>query len=254
MSTGATGIAARADERRADQAGQAEAEDRQRKARADLVRGKAQHHAAANSAAIRAPASMPAATPSEGRVEGHGGGEAAGGAHRHHALEPRLRTPERSATSSPIAAISSGVEAVTMVRRMASKVVTCAPPRADEADAVAHQRVGGEHAEEQDALERLGEIERQLQQDLRALAADEGQRDDERRDQDADRVEPAEERDRDGREAVARRDRGLELADLPRHLGDARQAPRGRRKCAKTASVVVLELKPAKRAARGASP
>ena len=40
---------------------------------------------------------------------------------------PRLSTPERSATSSPSAAMSSGVEAVTMVRRMASKAVMRAP-------------------------------------------------------------------------------------------------------------------------------
>jgi hypothetical protein len=33
---------------------------------------------------------------------------------------PRLRTPERSVTSSPMAAMRSGVDAVMMVRRMAS--------------------------------------------------------------------------------------------------------------------------------------
>ena len=108
-----------------------------------------------------------------------------------------------------------------------------APPRVDEANAVAHQRVGGQHAEQQDALEGLREIERQLQQDLRALAADEGQRHHERRDQDADGIEPAEERHGDGREAVAGRDRRLQLADLARNLGDAgkpRQAARDARR------------------------
>ena len=41
---------------------------------------------------------------------------------------PRFSTPERSVTSSPKAAISSGVDAVTMVSRMASKVVICPLP------------------------------------------------------------------------------------------------------------------------------
>ena len=48
----------------------------------------------------------------------------------------------------------SGVEAVTMVSRIASKVSSSALP-GDEADPVAHQGVGREHAEEQDALEGL---------------------------------------------------------------------------------------------------
>ena len=82
--------------------------------------------------------------------------------------------------------MSSGVEAVTMVRRMASKVVMRRPLRADDTDAVADERVGGEDAQQEDALEGLREVEGQLQQDLGALAADEGQRHHERGDQDAD--------------------------------------------------------------------
>ena len=50
------------------------------------------------------------------------------------------------------------------------------------------KRIGREHAEQQDALEDARQVERQLQQDLRALAADEGERDHKGRDQDADGV------------------------------------------------------------------
>ena len=66
-------------------------------------------------------------------------------------------------------------------------------------------------------------------------------------------IEPAEKRDGDGGEAIAGRDRGLELADLARHLGNAGEPcetagnaeDRQRRR---------LGMKPANRAARGASP
>src|SRR3712207_7810452 len=126
---------------------------------------------------------------------------------------PRLSTPDRSVTSSPMAAIRSGVEAVMMVRRMASNVVTGALSfstyersrghrPSDDPQAVGHEGVGGEHAEQQHALEGVAEIEGQLEEDLRALAADEGQRHHERGDQDPERVEPPEERHRDGGEAV----------------------------------------------------
>ena len=98
------------------------------------------------------------------------------------------------------------------------------PATSDEADAVEDQRVAGEHVEQQDALEHLGEIERHLHRDLRLLAADEGQRQEQAGDQDADRIEPAEERDDDRGEAVARRDAGLQMADRSRDLDDAGEA------------------------------
>ena len=85
--------------------------------------------------------------------------------------------------------------------------------RTDQADAIEDQRVAGEHVEQQDALEDLGEIERDLHRDLRLLAADEGQRQEQAGEQDADRIEPAEEGDDDRGEAVARRDAGLQMAD-----------------------------------------
>ena len=42
---------------------------------------------------------------------------------------PRFSTPERSVTSSPIAASSSGVDAVMMVSRTASSPLMAAAPR-----------------------------------------------------------------------------------------------------------------------------
>ena len=73
---------------------------------------------------------------------------------------PRLSTPERSTTSSPSAAISSGVAAVAMVSRMLSACPWSGSlgdglRRAEtgNADAVEDQRVAGEHEEQQHALE-----------------------------------------------------------------------------------------------------
>ena len=121
---------------------------------------------------------------------------------------------------------------------------------------VAHQRVGAEHAEQQKTLERRREIERQLEEDLRALAADEGERDGKRGEEDSERVEPAEEGDRDRGEAVARRDRGLELPDLARDLDDAGKPgePAGNREHGHRGAVRVeaAEARGARRLARDA--
>src|ERR1044072_9938503 len=107
---------------------------------------------------------------------------------------PRFKTPARSTTSSPEAASSSGVEAAITVSRTASTNSMGDLRRENEADAVEDERVAGEHVEQENALEHLGEIERDLQRDLRALAADEGEGQEQRRDQDADRVQAPEER------------------------------------------------------------
>src|SRR5215210_2782535 len=101
---------------------------------------------------------------------------------------PRFRTPARSTTSSPEAASSSGVEAVITVSRTASMNSMDDLRREQHTEAVEDQRVAGEYVEQQDALEHLGEIERHFQRNLRALPADEGEREEQRRDQDADRV------------------------------------------------------------------
>ena len=83
------------------------------------------------------------------------------------------------------------------------------------------ERVAGEHVEQQDALEHLGEVERDLHRDLRLLAADEGQRQEQSGDQNADRIQPAEERDDDRGETVARRDARLQMPDRTGDLDDA---------------------------------
>src|SRR4051794_11651262 len=86
---------------------------------------------------------------------------------------PRLRTPERSTTSSPAAASKSGVEAAITARMMASSSTIGAPRRGrDVADAVNNERVAGEHVEQQHPLEHLGQVERHFEGNLRALATD----------------------------------------------------------------------------------
>src|SRR5579871_4287847 len=83
---------------------------------------------------------------------------------------PRLSTPARSTTSSPAAASRSGVDAVMMVMMTASANSMGDLRRSDQAEAIEDERVAGEHVEQQDALEHLGEVERHLQRDLRRLA------------------------------------------------------------------------------------
>ena len=89
---------------------------------------------------------------------------------------PRLSTPERSVTSSPVAAISSGVDAASTDRMMASTSSTGhLTVREDQLEAVENEEIAGEHVEQQDALEDLGDVQRDLHCDLRLLAADKGQ-------------------------------------------------------------------------------
>src|SRR5262245_28110972 len=115
---------------------------------------------------------------------------------------PRFRTPARSTTSSPEAASSSGVEAAITVSRTASTNSMDDLRRKDETEAVENERVTGEHVEQQNPLEHLGEIERDFQRDLSAFAADEGEREEQCRNQNADRMEAAEEGDNDRGEPV----------------------------------------------------
>src|SRR6266536_2181678 len=137
---------------------------------------------------------------------------------------PRLRTPARSTTSSPEAASISGVEAVMTVSKTASMNSMDDLRGEQQADAIEDQRIAGEDIEQQNALEHLGEVERHLQRDLRTLAADEGEREEQRRDQDAERIEPAEKRHDDRREAVAGRDVGLQVVYRGGDLDDAGKA------------------------------
>src|SRR5712691_3771153 len=142
---------------------------------------------------------------------------------------PRLSTPARSATSSPAAASRSGVDAANTARMMASRSPTGdLAVRWHEMDAVEDERVAGENVEQQNALEDLGQIERDLHGDLRLLAADERERQEQTRDQYPDRIQSPEKRDDDGGEAVARRNVGLQMTDRTRNFDDAgksRQRP-----------------------------
>src|SRR5215213_5555006 len=104
---------------------------------------------------------------------------------------PRFRMPARSTTSSPEAASSSGVEAVITVSSTASTNSMDDLRSEKHTEAVEDQRVAGEHIEQQYALEHLGEIERYLERNLRTFTADEGEREEQRRDQDADRMQAA---------------------------------------------------------------
>src|ERR1700722_20412803 len=130
---------------------------------------------------------------------------------------PRLSTPDRSVTSSPAAANNSGVEAAIPDSMMASNIsMGGLSQRADEADAVDDHGVAGQHVEQQDALEHLGEIERHFDGDFGVLPADEGQREKQARNQYAHRIEPAQEGDNDGGKTIAGRYIGLQMSDRAR--------------------------------------
>src|SRR3954453_44550 len=95
---------------------------------------------------------------------------------------PRLSTPERSVTSSPAAAISSGVDAARTERTMASSSSTGhLSGRDDQPEAVGNQGIAGEHIEQQNALKDLGDVQRDFHGDLGLLAADEGEREEKSR-------------------------------------------------------------------------
>src|SRR5689334_18897982 len=103
---------------------------------------------------------------------------------------PRLSTPERSVTSSPVAAISSGVDAARTERTMASSSSTgYLSVRSNQPEAVGNQGIAGEHIEQQNALKHLGDVQRDLHGDLGLLAADESEREKKSRNQYADRVQ-----------------------------------------------------------------
>ena len=78
--------------------------------------------------------------------------------------------------------------------------------RPGEPDAVENQDVAAEQEEQQDALEDAGDRVGQPEIDLRRVAAEIGQRQQQSGEDRADRMQPAEEGDDDRGEAVARRD------------------------------------------------
>src|ERR1700755_2155905 len=89
---------------------------------------------------------------------------------------PRLSTPARSVTSSPVPASSSGVEAASTARMIASSSpMGCLSRRRDQPEPIENERVAGQHVEQQDAREHLGDVQRNFHCDLGLLAADKGQ-------------------------------------------------------------------------------
>src|SRR5260221_4500768 len=86
---------------------------------------------------------------------------------------PRFSTPARSVTSSPVAAINSGVDAASTERMIASTSSTVhLSGRENEPEAVENETVAGEHIEQQNALKYLGHVQRDLHRDLGLFAAD----------------------------------------------------------------------------------
>src|SRR4030081_2718427 len=138
---------------------------------------------------------------------------------------PRLSTPARSVTSSPIAAINSGVDAASTERMIASSSPTGhLSRRKNEPEPVENERVAGEHVEQQDALEHLGDVQRDFHCDLGLLAADKGQCEEKACNKYSNRVQAAKKRDDDGGEAVARRNTRLQMPDRASDLDDACKA------------------------------
>src|SRR5487761_1981227 len=89
---------------------------------------------------------------------------------------PRLSTPERSVTSSPVAAINSGVDAASTDSTIASSSSTGHLSRSEnQPEPVKYERVAGEHVEQQNALKYFCDIQRYFHRDLGLLAADKGQ-------------------------------------------------------------------------------
>src|SRR6266436_118558 len=89
---------------------------------------------------------------------------------------PRLRTPARSVTSSPVAAINNGVDAASTERMIASSNPTGhLSRRENQPEAVENEGVAGEDVEQQNALKYLGDIQWNFHRDLGLLAANKGE-------------------------------------------------------------------------------
>jgi hypothetical protein len=78
----------------------------------------------ANAAASAAPAAMPASAPSTELPVAIAAAKPQDAPMTIIPSTPRLSTPERSTTSSPMAAMSSGVDAAITVSRIASRTST----------------------------------------------------------------------------------------------------------------------------------
>ena len=148
---------------------------------------------------------------------------------------PRLTMPARSLISSPRPAIASTVPALSVAATAGARTASIRSairarardghaPAAHPQHAVVDQRVAGQQREQQQALEHAGQRLRQPEPRLRQLAADVEHAHQQRREDDADRVQPADEGDDDRGEAVAGRHVRRQLAERPGHLERAGQA------------------------------
>ena len=109
--------------------------------------------------------------------------------------------------------------------------IHAAPPRlrgarraAHDAHAVTDQDVARQDEEQHGRLENAGRRLGHVHRGLRHLSADIGDGEDEAREEHADRMQPAEERDDDRGEAVARGKAEVDLAELAHHLENAGEA------------------------------
>src|SRR5882724_9083387 len=117
---------------------------------------------------------------------------------------PRFSTPARSVTSSPVAAINSGVEAASTERMMASSSPTGhLSRRENQPETVENERVAREHVEQQDALKHLGDVQWNFHRDLGLLAANEGKCEEQTCNKYSNWVQASEKRDDDRGEAIA---------------------------------------------------
>src|SRR6201996_8160137 len=125
---------------------------------------------------ISAPATMPQAAPIRTEPDSHAPPKPQAAPTIIMPSTPRLSTPERSVTSSPVAAIRSGVDAASIERMIASTSSTGhLPGRKDEPEPIEDQGIAGEHVEQQDALKHLGDVQRDFHRDLGLFAADKGE-------------------------------------------------------------------------------
>ena len=115
-----------ADEAGADQAGQSDAEDGERQAGGNLVDGQASVIIAKTSDSS-VPAAIPQSAPRMIEPVSQAPPNPQAAPTIIMPSTPRLSTPDRSVTSSPVAASSSGVEAARIERMMASSQFHCTP-------------------------------------------------------------------------------------------------------------------------------
>src|SRR5215831_6160999 len=138
---------------------------------------------------------------------------------------PRLRTPERSVTSSPSAASISGIAAATALAT-SGLIESTVPLRERGAATVqpeVHQHLAAEEEHQEQPLEHERDRSRQLEGDLRRFAADIEQRHQEGRERDPERAQPSERGDDDRGEAIAGGPAVVELPERPGDLAHARE-------------------------------